>query len=76
MKLLRSLGKKLIPSVTDSRLHYSDVSIPLSNPTALAALLGRVWRPQRITLRSLQGTLTLHPQPPNMKQELLLLNLQ
>lgn len=76
MKLLRSLGKKLIPTVTDSRLHYGDVSIPLSNPAALAALPGRVWRLQRMTLLSLQGTLTLHPQLPNMKQELLLLKLQ
>lgn len=76
MKLPRSLGKKLIPAVTASRLHYGDVSIPLSNPTALAALLGRVWRLQRMTLLSLQGTLTLHPQLPNVKQELLLLKLQ
>lgn len=58
MKLLGSLGRK-VPSITDSRLPYSNVSTPLSDPTAFSALLGRVWRLQRTTPLSLKDALAL-----------------
>lgn len=58
MKLLGSLGRK-VPSITDSRLPYSNVSIPLSDPTAFSALLGRVWRLQRTIPLSLKDALAL-----------------
>lgn len=54
------LGKEaIVPSITDSRLPYSNVSIPLSDPTAFSALLGRVWRLQRTTPLSLKDALAL-----------------
>lgn len=54
------LGKEaIVPSITDSRLPYSNVSIPLSDPTAFSALLGRVWRLQRTTPLSLKDALAV-----------------
>lgn len=54
------LGKEaIVPSITDSRLPYSNVSIPLSDPTAFSALLGRVWRLQRTIPLSLKDALAL-----------------